>query len=77
MRSTTLRLSRKHDMAILKTPLAAEALGCSDKYLKRLRESHGGFLKQGVHYFCKPSSNAPITWDVDLIREEFDKRSRS
>lgn len=76
MRSTTLRLSRKHSMAILKTPQAADALGCSISYLKRLRESHGGFLKLGKHYHCKPSSNAAITWDVELIRKELNRRSR-
>ena len=60
---------------ILKTPQAADALGCSVSYLKRQRDTHGGFLELGKHYHCKPSSNAAITWDVDLIRAEMNKRS--
>ena len=63
-------------MNILKTPQAADALGCSVSYLKRQRDTHGGFLELGKHYHRKPSSNAAITWDVDLIRAEMNKRSR-
>ena len=63
-------------MNILKTPQAADALGCSVSYLKRQRDTHGGFLGLGKHYHRKPSSNAAITWDVDLIRAEMNKRSR-
>ena len=62
---------------ILKTPQAADALGCSVSYLKRQRDTHGGFLELGKQYHRKPSSNASITWDVDLIRAEMNKRSRS
>ena len=62
---------------ILKTPQAADALGCSVSYLKRQRDTHGGFLELGKHYHRKPSSNASITWDVDLIRAEMNKRSRA
>ncbi len=32
------------------TPKAAEELGCSPQYLKKLRESHGGYLENGVHF---------------------------
>ena len=64
-------------MTILKTPQAADALGCSVSYLKRQRDTHGGFLELGKHYHRKPSSNASITWDVDLIRAEMNKRTRA
>ena len=62
---------------ILKTPQAAAALGCSVSYLKRQRDTHGGFLELGKHYHRKPSINASITWDVDLICAEIIKRSRA
>ncbi|WP_413745212.1 hypothetical protein [Synechococcus sp. MIT S9220] len=42
--------------------------------MKRLRESHGGFLEQGVHYWLGHSSNAPITWDIDAVQEAIAKR---
>ena len=64
-------------VTILKTPQAADALGCCVSYLKRQRDTHGGFLELGKHYHRKPSSNASITWDVDLIRAEMNKRSRA
>ena len=64
-------------MNILKTPQAADALGCSVSYLKRQRDTHGGFLELGKHYHRKPSGNASITWDVDLIRAEMNRRSRA
>ena len=63
-------------VTILKTPQAAAALGCSVSYLKRQRDTQGGFLELGKHYHRMPSSNAAITWDVDLIRAEMNKRAR-
>ncbi len=58
----------------LPTPAAALALGRSATYLKRLRDSHGGFLESGRHYAVAPSSNAAITWNVDAIRAELNRR---
>ena len=58
----------------LPTPDAALALGRSTSYLKRLRDSHGGFLESGRHYSIAPSSNAAITWNVDAIRSELNRR---
>ena len=58
----------------LPTPAAALALGRSTSYLKRLRDSHGGFLELGRHYSVAPSSNAAITWNVDAIRSELNRR---
>jgi len=37
-------------MTILSTPKAAEYLRCSSQFLKRKRDSRGGFLKEGKHY---------------------------
>ncbi len=56
------------------TPLAAEALGCSPQYLKKLRESHGGYLENGRHYSYGTNRNSPITWNVELVRTEINKR---
>ena len=62
-------------MELLPTPAAARALGRSPQYLKRLRDSHGGFLVLGTHYFQAPSRNAAITWDVEAFSKELCKRS--
>jgi len=60
--------------AWLPTPAAALALGRSTSYLKRLRDTHGGFLESGKHYAVAPSCNAAITWNVDLVRHELNRR---
>ncbi|TCD56745.1 hypothetical protein CWE17_08755 [Synechococcus sp. BS56D] len=59
----------------LPTTQAAQALGRSASFLKRLRDTHGGFLEAGRHYAMAPSSNAAITWNVSLIREALNKRA--
>ena len=61
---------------LLRTPDAAEHLKVSQSYLKRLRDTHGGFLVGGEHYFLGASSNASIRWEVDRIQEELHKRGR-
>ena len=58
----------------LLTTATAAALGRSPDYLKRLRESHGGFLEHQVHYWLGHSPNAPITWNVEAVREAIAKR---
>lgn len=55
----------------LRTPEAAIALGCSQNHLKRCRDTHGGFLVGGEHYILGPSHSAPITWNVEAIRQAF------
>ena len=57
------------------TTEASRLLGRSPSYLKRQRETHGGFLEAGRHYAMAPSANAPITWNVSLIREELHRRA--
>jgi hypothetical protein len=58
----------------LRTPHAAMALGCSQNYLKRSRDTHGGFLVAGEHYVLGASHSASILWDVDAIRAAFHYR---
>ena len=61
---------------LLRTPDAAQHLEVSQSYLKRLRDTHGGFLVGGEHYFLGASSNASILWDVPAIQRELHKRGR-
>jgi hypothetical protein len=61
---------------LLRTPDAAKYLQVSESYLKRLRDTHGGFLNPDEHYYPGASSNASIRWDVDAIQQELSKRGR-
>ena len=61
---------------LLRTPDAAQHLQVSQSYLKRLRDTHGGFLVGGEHYFLGASSSASIRWDVSSIQRELHKRGR-
>ena len=56
------------------TPAAASELGIINDTLKRKMESRGGFLENKVHYNLGPSKNSTITWNVDRIRDAFNKR---
>ena len=60
----------------LRTPDAARHLQVSESYLKRKRDTHGGFLVGGEHYFLGASSNASITWDVDRIEQLLHQRGQ-
>tara|TARA_B100000579_G_scaffold80014_1_gene62165 strand:- start:1481 stop:1720 length:240 start_codon:yes stop_codon:yes gene_type:complete len=59
---------------MLRTSEAAPALGCSTDTLKRKRETQGGFLEAGFHYFYGDCTNSPIIWNVQRCREAFHKR---
>ena len=61
---------------LLRTPDAAKYLQISESFLKRKRDTHGGFLVGGEHYFLGASSNVSIRWDVDAIAREFHKRGQ-
>ena len=61
---------------LLRTPDAAQHLQVAQSYLKRLRDTHGGFLVGGEHYFLGASPNASIRWDVLAIQRELHKRGR-
>lgn len=60
----------------LRKPDAALALACSQNHLKRLRDTHGGFLVEGEDYCPGTSRTAPITWNIDRIRAAFVYRGR-
>ena len=70
---TALQMSCNNCEVLLKTSLAAFALGCSVNTLKRKRDTHGGFLVAGVDYFLGCSSSSSILWNVTNIREKFHK----
>ena len=59
----------------LPTPKAAEFLCCSGQFLKRKRDTYGGYLENKKHYQYRGDSvNAAIIWDVELIQKELNKR---
>ena len=55
----------------VRTPIAADQLGCSTDHLKRSRDIHGGPLLAGKHYRLGRSSNSAILWDVEAIKKTF------
>ena len=57
-------------ITLFRTSDAARYLGISNNYLKNLRESHGGFLKEGEDYFLGVSVTDSIRWNVDKIRKK-------
>ncbi|KGG08153.1 hypothetical protein [Prochlorococcus marinus] len=60
-----------------KTPEAKVILGCSDQYLKKNRDTHGGFLEEEVHYRFGGSVNSPIYWNVEEIMKVFHDRGKT
>ena len=50
--------------------------GCSQKHLKNKRDSHGGFLVEGVDYKLGCSLTAPIVWNVERCRNAFHYRGQ-
>ena len=60
----------------LRTPDAARHLQVSESFLKRKRDTHGGFLVAGEHYFLGESSNASIRWRVDRIEQLLHQRGQ-
>ena len=66
--------STKGESCWLPTSRAAMQLGCSPEHLKRQRDTKGGFLEAGTHYSLGASVTAPITWDVQAVREAFHRR---
>jgi hypothetical protein len=58
----------------LPTPRAAAALDCSESFLKRSRDTAGGFLINGKHWRAGTSWNRPMLWNVPLIRALLNER---
>jgi hypothetical protein len=61
---------------LYKTSAAAPMLCLSQGHLQRLKDSQGGPLIEGEHWFSGPTPNSPIRWDVDSIQKELHKRGR-
>ena len=64
----------KNNNALVPTNLASVLLGRSESTLKRYRDCCGGFLGNGKHYFLGPNKNSAITWDVEKVKQAFNKR---
>ena len=64
----------KNNNALVPTNLASVLLGRSESTLKRYRDTQGGFLENGKHYFLGPNKNSVITWDVEAVKLAFHKR---
>ena len=59
----------------LPTPEAADYLGVSKDTLRRRRDTAGGYLINGKHWrYTGESANSKISWAVDLIAAELNKR---
>ena len=58
----------KTNNALVPTSLASVLLGRSESTLKRYRDTQGGFLENGKHYFLGPNKNSVITWDVEAVK---------
>ena len=52
---------------LYKTSAAAPMLCLSQGHLQRLKDSQGGPLIDGEHWFSGPTPNSPIRWDVAAI----------
>ena len=52
---------------LYKTSAAAPMLCLSQGHLQRLKDSQGGPLIEGKHWFSGPTPNSPIRWDVPEI----------
>lgn len=60
----------------LRTPEAVVALGVSADFLKRNRDSHGGFFREGRDYVLGASLNASIRWNIDECRQRIHQQGR-
>ena len=62
---------------LYKTSAAAPMLCLSQGHLQRLKDSQGGPLIEGKHWFSGPSPNSPIRWDVPEILELLSRRGQA
>tara|TARA_B100002051_G_scaffold255653_1_gene271492 strand:- start:1423 stop:1695 length:273 start_codon:yes stop_codon:yes gene_type:complete len=58
----------------LPTPAATAALKCSPSFLKRNRDTAGGFLINGVHWRWGVGHSSPIFWNVPAIQKLLNER---
>lgn len=61
---------------LYKSSVAAPLLCLSAAHLQKLKDSHGGPLIEGQHWFPGPTANSPIRWDVPAILELLRKRGQ-
>ena len=61
---------------LYKSSTAAPMLCLSVGHLQRLKDSQGGPLIEGKHWFPGPTANSPIRWDVAAILELLRKRGQ-
>ena len=61
---------------LYKSATAGPMLCLSVGHLHRLKDSQGGPLIEGEHWFPGPTANSPIRWDVPAILELLRKRGQ-
>ena len=62
---------------LFKTSAAAPMLCLSQGHLQRLKDSQGGPLIEGEHWFSGPTPNSPIRWDIPAILEVLSRRGQA
>ena len=62
---------------LYKTSAAAPMLCLSQGHLQRLKDSQGGPLIEGKHWFSGPTPNSPIRWDVPEILKLLSHRGQA
>ena len=61
---------------LYKTSAAAPMLCLSQGHLQRLKDSQGGPLIEGEHWFSGPTPKSPIRWEVAAIQELLSRRGQ-
>ena len=61
---------------LYKSSTAGPMLCLSVAHLHRLKDSQGGPLIEGEHWFPGPTANSPIRWDFPAILELLRKRGQ-
>ena len=61
---------------LYKSATAGPMLCLSVAHLHRLKDSQGGPLIEGQHWFSGPTPNSPIRWDVEAIQKLLSQRGQ-
>ena len=61
---------------LYKSSTAGPMLCLSVGHLHRLKDSQGGPLIEGEHWFSGPTPKSPIRWDVPAIQELLSRRGQ-
>ena len=62
---------------LYKSSTAGPMLCLSVRHLHRLKDSQGGPLIEGEHWFSGPTPNSPIRWDVPAVLEVLSHRGQA